>query len=81
LGLRTGYGSLIPDHEIFRDQKSRRSPVGNATRTAFSTQQIDQSCPTASRVAGKKPNAAATIPTMLAAIPPSALCKAIRLMR
>jgi hypothetical protein len=59
--------------EISRDQKSRRSSLGNATRTGFSTASKSiNSCPTASQIGDKKPSAAATIPTMLAAIPPSA---------
>lgn len=61
-----------------KNQKSCKSSVGSATRTAFSTAiRAITSCPTAPQIGGKRPKEAATIPMALAAIPPSALCNAM----
>lgn len=63
-------------------QKSDKARVGSATRTAFTTATKSMiSCRIAPSSGGRYPAAAATMPTMLAAIPPTALCSAIERMR
>ena len=83
LGITTGSEET---HPMWREtttagQKSVSEPVGNATRTALSTATRSMiSCVMAPPIGGKYPRAAATIPRMLRAIPPSADWRAMRRM-